>query len=219
MKKIISSLLIFITLAVLTFSKVTAIAIPGDDIIYLPFITKSEDTPPPPTIPGDKNPKGDGWYVVNSEIAPGYWRSTAGSLSCYWERDKDLNQNLDSILGNYFGDSGGLIHILPTDVVVEFTRCGTWTYLPPDYQKVLQPNATSPHGDGVYLVGIDIAPGTWRTTSGNSNCYWERDQDATGTLDDIINNYYGPSGGFVTIAPTDLQLQISDCGTLNYISP
>jgi len=175
-------------------------------------------TPTNTQVPQNQKSKGDGWYLVNSEIAPGLWRSTSGNTGCYWERDKDLNHNLNSILGNYFGLSGGLIDIQSTDVIIEFNGCGTWTYIQ-NTPKVLQPNAYNPHGDGAYMVGVDIAPGTWRTQSGTSSCYWERDRDATGALSDIINNDFGVGGGFITIASTDLQLQIQGCGSTTYISP
>lgn len=211
----IVSLVAVLAFAASVFGHVSAASI---NMIYLPIVIRTEPPPPPPP-PGTITPKGDGWYLVNSEIAPGFWRSNAGSISCYWERDKDLNRTLDSILGNYFGNSGGLIHILSSDLIVEFNGCGTWTYLPPDYQKILQPNATSLHSDGVYMIGVDIAPGTWRTIGGYSNCYWERDRDALGSLGDIISNYFGLAGGFITIAPTDLQVKIDGCGGTTYIGP
>ncbi|WP_406499200.1 hypothetical protein OG936_31045 [Streptomyces sp. NBC_00846] len=61
--------------------------------------------------------------------------------------------------------------------------------------------ATSFNGDGEYLVGEDIAAGTYRTTGPDSSfgCYWERAKDASGEFGSIIanNNLNGP--GRVTL--------------------
>ncbi|MCZ2525383.1 hypothetical protein [Streptomyces sp. HB2AG] len=60
--------------------------------------------------------------------------------------------------------------------------------------------ASSFAGDGEYLVGKDIAPGTYRTAGADSfGCYWARLKDASGELGAIIanNNLEGP--GHVTV--------------------
>lgn len=52
--------------------------------------------------------------------------------------------------------------------------------------------ATSFEGDGQYLVGEDIAAGTYKTTGAADslipNCYWARHKDASGELTSIIAN-------------------------------
>ncbi|MBO0915922.1 hypothetical protein J1C73_16880 [Streptomyces laculatispora] len=56
-------------------------------------------------------------------------------------------------------------------------------------------------GDGEYLVGEDIAAGTYKTAGGDGSfgCYWARLKDASGEFDAIIanNNLDGP--GRVTL--------------------
>lgn len=56
-------------------------------------------------------------------------------------------------------------------------------------------------GDGEYLVGEDIAAGTYKTagSDGSFGCYWARLKDASGEFDAIIanNNLEGP--GRVTL--------------------
>lgn len=73
------------------------------------------------------DPKGDGFYTVGLEIAPGRWESTGTGDSCYWAR-LDGNQNL---LDNHFGNAGGSITVRPTDYEIEFNECGTWQYAGP----------------------------------------------------------------------------------------
>ncbi|HEV7236813.1 MAG TPA: hypothetical protein VGN15_11560 [Ktedonobacteraceae bacterium] len=41
-------------------------------------------------------------------------------------------------------------------------------------------------GDGTYQVGKDIQPGTYRTRSASSNCYYERLKGFSGGIDDIL---------------------------------
>lgn len=72
-------------------------------------------------------PKSDGFYTVNVEIAPGRWRSTGSSDACYWVR---LDEN-QVVLENHFGLSGGTLFVPETDYEVAFEDCGTWRYLGP----------------------------------------------------------------------------------------
>lgn len=70
------------------------------------------------------DPKGNGFYTVGVEIAPGRWQSTGTNDNCYWAR-LDSNQN---IIANHFGNAGGMVTISPNDYEVEFNDCGTWEY-------------------------------------------------------------------------------------------
>ena len=69
--------------------------------------------------------KTDGFYLVGSEIAPGNWRSDKGYSDCYWEIT-DANSN---IIQNFFGDSGGVMHIPSSAYQVQLKDCGTFTFL------------------------------------------------------------------------------------------
>ncbi|MEV5987010.1 hypothetical protein AB0L85_18620 [Streptomyces sp. NPDC052051] len=61
--------------------------------------------------------------------------------------------------------------------------------------------ADSFSGEGEYVVGEDIKPGTYKTAGpeGGFGCYWERAKDASGEFGSIIanNNLQGP--GRVTL--------------------
>ncbi|MGW5202002.1 hypothetical protein [Streptomyces spiralis] len=69
-------------------------------------------------------------------------------------------------------------------------------------KKTQEPGpADSFSGEGEYVVGEDIKPGTYKTAGpdGGFGCYWERAKDASGEFDSIIanNNLEGP--GRVTL--------------------
>jgi hypothetical protein len=70
-------------------------------------------------------------------------------------------------------------------------------------------------GDGTWRVGVKkgmVAPGDYQT-AGGVGCYWERDQNFTGTESAILasDDLSGP--GVVTILPTDAGFKTENCGT------
>ena len=76
----------------------------------------------------------------------------------------------------------------------------------------INPLAVS-HGNGVYLVGIDIAAGLWRSFGSQTDCYWT----LTTRTGDIINNYFGMAGGTMYVSPSVFEVLLEDCGTWNYL--
>ena len=70
-------------------------------------------------------PKGDGFYLINIDIAPGIWRSTGTGDSCYWA----VTDRTGDIIDNHFGMAGGTAYIPATGFQVEFDDCGIWEYL------------------------------------------------------------------------------------------
>lgn len=72
-------------------------------------------------------------------------------------------------------------------------------------------NANS-FGDGTYLIGTDIQPGTYRTEAAG-NCYWERLAGLGGNLEDIIANDLPSGAAIVEIASSDVAFSTQGCGT------
>jgi hypothetical protein len=77
------------------------------------------------------------------------------------------------------------------------------------------PGLATTLGEGKFVVGTDIAPGTYRTTgpSGHLDCYWgrlTRTSDGTGS---IIANNLGPGPATVTIDNSDGAFQTRWCNT------
>lgn len=69
-------------------------------------------------------------------------------------------------------------------------------------------------GDGTYVVGVDILPGTYRaqgpSTEGGS-CYWSRLSDTTGDFDAIIANGGSQGPVTLTVKESDAAVQTSGC--------
>jgi hypothetical protein len=70
-------------------------------------------------------PKGNGFYLVNVDIAPGVWRSDGTQDDCYWA----VTTKTGDIIDNHFGMAGGTAYISPSAFQVEFNDCGTWTFV------------------------------------------------------------------------------------------
>ena len=156
------------------------------------------------------SPKGNGFYLVGTDIAPGKWESTGTRTQCYWARYDSAQETL----ANHYGLAGCTITIRSTDHQVELNDCGIWYYVE-GAERPLADDATEPKGNGFYTVGVEIAPGQWKSTGTGDGCYWAR-LDA---YQDTLDNHYGMSGGTMTIWASDYEVEFNDCGTWEYLGP
>jgi hypothetical protein len=164
---------------------------------------------PPPSPPSTTVTFGDGTHAVGSEIPPGRYRAKGIGPTCYWARLSGFGGTLEEILANdlAFGTATEVADIAPGDAGFQTSGCGTWS-------SDLSPVTSSPtaaFGDGTYIVGVDISPGTWRAPGGD-RCYWARLAGFNGAVDDIISNDLPAGAAVVTIAPTDKGFKTSNCG-------
>jgi outer membrane murein-binding lipoprotein Lpp len=67
-------------------------------------------------------------------------------------------------------------------------------------------------GDGLYLVGEEVEPGTYRASHG-ADCYWERLSGASGDFGDLITNGLGAADATVTIQASDYAFSTQSCGS------
>lgn len=152
---------------------------------------------------------GEGIKRVGLDIAPGLYRSiNASDASCYWTRLSDTRGESEGILAIDIGGGPRLVQILPTDVAFESRRCGTWT-------RVAGPVTTrndAPFADGVYLAGVDLQPGLWRSSALATSCSWARLSNVSGS-DDILAIDIGSGQRVVEILSTDAAFRSSRCGT------
>jgi hypothetical protein len=63
------------------------------------------------------------------------------------------------------------------------------------------------------VVGKDIQPGTYRTRTASSGCYYERLAGFGDTLNEVLDNDNTDAPAVVTIAVTDKGFKSSRCGT------
>ena len=149
---------------------------------------------------------GGGTKRVGVDISPGTYRTRTSVSDCYWERLKGFSGNLSDIIANDFSTGYQVVTIKSTDKGFNSSRCSNWSS---DLSQVTA--SKTKFGQGTFIVGTDIQPGTYKSSTGGS-CYWARLSNFLGTLSSILANHYG-SQGLVTIRSTDKGFQSSRCGT------
>jgi hypothetical protein len=171
--------------------------------------------PPPPTATSEPQAFsfGDGTKLVGADIPPATYRTREpASFNCYWERLSGLGGTLGEILANANATGPAVVTVLPADVAFSSEGCPTWTQ---DLSALHADPAAPFDGNGTYFVGVDIAPGTWRSDA-TDTCYWARLTGFTGDLSEIIANG-NDTGPIVTIDPSDAGFESSRCGTWTQI--
>lgn len=175
--------------------------------------TSSAPTAPPTTTPTPAPTPfnfGSGTKAVGTDIPAGTYRTRTQSGNCYWARLSGFGGQLAEILANDNTSSPAIVTIEPTDKGFQSTGCSAWT-------ADLSPITTSkeaPFADGMYQVGVDIAPGTWRNAqAAGTSCYWARLSGFNGTLGQVLANDNTTSSAIVTIAATDKAFKAMRCGT------
>ena len=96
-------------------------------------------------------------FQVGKDIQAGTYRTRVGSPGCYYARLSAFDTQ--AIISNDDTDAVAIITIAATDKAFESRNCGTWT-------KDLSAITTSKtsFGDGIFIVGTDIEPGTYKNS-------------------------------------------------------
>ncbi|MFE0516123.1 hypothetical protein [Streptomyces sp. NPDC058964] len=155
---------------------------------------------------------GDGDFRVGSDVKPGTYRTSGNADDmCYWERAKDASGEMDSLLANDNVSGTSYVTIKATDKLFKSSGCKDWEAVDP---KAKGSPARAMNGDGgMFKVGTDIAPGTYRSTgNADDSCYWERAKDAEHGLNSIIANNNVTGTAVVTISPSDAYFKTTGCG-------
>ncbi|WP_455358988.1 hypothetical protein [Streptomyces sp. SYSU K21746] len=154
---------------------------------------------------------GDGDAEVGTDIKPGTYKSSGNDDGmCYWERAKDSKAELDSIIANDNVTGTAYVTVKATDKIFKSTGCQDWEAVDP---KATGTPAAAMKGDGgMFKIGTDIAPGTYKS-SGNTDdmCYWERAKDAEHGLESIAANDNVSGNAIVTITAKDAYFKTTGC--------
>ncbi|WKU45213.1 hypothetical protein Q3V23_14675 [Streptomyces sp. VNUA116] len=155
--------------------------------------------------------KGNGTYQVGSDIEPGTYRSLGNKLGCYWERAKDSSGDPDAILANDNVIGASYVTVKTEDKIFKTQGCKSWERVA-EGQASGSPKTEMP-GNGMYKVGADIAPGTYKSAGNKKDgCYWERAKDALHeSADSILANENVTGNAIVTIAPGDAYFKTNGC--------
>jgi hypothetical protein len=160
-----------------------------------------------------RKPFSGGQFRVGDQILPGRYFTDPPQSGCYWERQRGFTGTFTDIIANRFVAYDGMqyiVDILASDVAFKTDpKCGTWVDSPIH-------GGQSSISAGVWLVGSQIAPGTYEVSS-RAGCYWERlrhfqHQGVTGV---IANSFSAAARSqSITIAADDVGFSNdANCGT------
>ncbi|MFE6285918.1 hypothetical protein [Streptomyces sp. NPDC057877] len=157
--------------------------------------------------------EGSGDFQVGSDVQPGTYRTTGNTDGlCYWERAKDASGELDSLLANDNVSGTAYVTVKATDKLFKSSDCGDWEAVDPKAKPSGSPATTMDGDGGMFRVGTDIAPGTYKSTGNTDDmCYWERAKDAEHALESIIANDNVSASAVVTIKASDAYFKTSGC--------
>ncbi len=173
-----------------------------------PTPTPEPTAPPTPTPEPTPNVGfGPGTYQVGSDIQPGIYAGMAGTHvrdSCYWARLSGASGEFSDLIANENAIGQFYVEVLNTDafleVSCEITSLDLWP-APDTKLSRIDP--------GMYIVGRDIEPGTYRGEAGTDvrdSCYWARLSGASGEFSDLIANDNARGQYFVTVQESDFAL-------------
>lgn len=155
---------------------------------------------------------GPGQYRVPTDMPAGrYYADPAAG--CQFQRVTSFggapSESIYNAIIDFEADQW-IVDVLATDGgFVTSTNCGFWFPTP---RRGLTTTITS----GMWIVGAQLAPGTYRAENSTQGCYWQRVSNFTGAADAIIANAIvtGPGVQLVTIANTDAGFSANAaCGT------
>lgn len=164
---------------------------------------------PDGSVPPPRVTFGNGTFRVGTDVPAGTYRTRTGSTSssCYWERMRGFTGAFGEIIANGISRDPQVVTIASTDAGFKSSSCPTWT-------NDLSPITTSPtaaFGNGMFIVGVDIAPGTWSAPAAKG-CYWARLSGFSGELKDVTANEYTSAQTVVTITAADKGFESASCG-------
>ncbi len=150
----------------------------------------------------------EGTYKVGSDIQPGLYKVIVKDSyvdMAYIDRSKDASMEFDSIIANGIISNSGYVRIKESDAYVKIQGA---TLYPED---TIETNIRDVFEDGVYLVGVDIASGTYKvevTDTTTNMGYVERQSDVSMEFDDIIANEIFQGQGYVEIMSSDFSVKV-----------
>ncbi|MFI9720632.1 hypothetical protein ACIHFE_13395 [Streptomyces sp. NPDC052396] len=159
---------------------------------------------------GKADLSGNGTFQVGSDIKPGTYLSAGNKEGCYWERLKDSTGDADSIIANDNVVGSSYVTVEAGDKVFKTQGCKGWNLVPATRPSTGS-RRTEFAGNGMYRVGVDIAPGTYKSQGNKDGCYWERAKDALHGTDSIAANENVTGNGLVTISADDAYFKTSGC--------
>ena len=152
----------------------------------------------------------NGTYLVGKDIPSGLYKAYLENRAMgmgYIERASDVDMELNSIIANIMLTGDGYVEIKATDKAVKLQG----VRLVPLDLKTLIPNIKKEVDGGIYLVGYDIQPGTYKAVVIDERMnmgYVERARNVSMGMGDIIANDIIQGQGYVKVKKTDFAIKV-----------
>ncbi len=141
-----------------------------------------------------------GIYKVGTDIESGLYKVKLVDFMGYVERSSSASMDFESIIANNAFTGDGYIKIKDTDAYVKLQG----VEINPDIVEDIKDEVK----DGIYLVGIDLLPGTYKVIPEAGMAYIERAKDVSFEMNDIIANDIFEGQGYVEISETDYAIKV-----------
>lgn len=141
-----------------------------------------------------------GTYKVGTDIESGLYKVKLVDFMGYVERSSSASMDFDSIIANNNFTGDGYIKIKDTDAFVKLQG----VEITPDIVEDIKEEVK----DGIYLVGVDLLPGTYKVIPEDGMAYIERVKDVSFEMNDIIANDLFEGQGYVEISETDYAIKV-----------
>lgn len=153
---------------------------------------------------------GVGTYLVGTDIEAGLYRVVLTETSMnigYVERSSGVSMDSSEILANIVLTGDGYVEIKETDAAVKLTGVELF----PVSLDELTPDIKTEVSDGIYLVGYDINPGTYKvevTETVVNMGYVERTSSVAMNFSDIIANEVFQGQGYIEVKEGDFAIRV-----------
>ena len=155
---------------------------------------------------------GPGQYRVNTDMPAGRYYSDPAH-GCHFQRLRGFGGTSGDVIVNVqinFDAGQWIVDLLSADAgFTTDASCAFWFTTP---RRGLQATISP----GTWIVGAQIAPGTYRAENSVQGCEWQRLSSFTGNADAVIASAFAAANGpqLVTIASTDVGFMSHvSCGT------
>ena len=185
--------------------------------------------PPDPTADGARS---EFRVVVGVDVVPGIYRTVEAQVpdgkdggllfdgSCKFGQYSDADGGLENLIAGGTADGGHPTVTLSEGHLFRTQRCGAWELVDEADLFDAPGDAPTTVTDGMWLVGEDLRPGTYRTDAEFTEeyvegafCAWEVDSSWTDWDAEVLEvSFAGPGPGEVTLE-TGQQFVSLECGT------
>ena len=150
-----------------------------------------------------------GTYRVGADgaVPPGVYRATHATPSCRWERTSAFEGA--PLIANTVSGLRQVVEIKASDAAFRTIDCAPFV----NELFPVRANPTAPLTDGMWVEGLDVAAGMWRTTDAGPGCTWTRVADFSGETAAVKATGSGTEEHVVQIDPSDAGFVTKECGT------